>query len=382
MKSNPNIGLGKPPQRHNRTASKDVPRKPSNSKEVKVDLAPPAPKSTRVVSAGFAAPTISSSRHVADKGDARRITSAKARPMSSSQSSARPQSSAQHEPFNTSVASEARRPALRDEFVDVDEFVHPQGVRHVEPADQALSPLPTETRPANPPEPETVQPHLPPTETSRVRVPKNLPVDNFASSQESISGPSSNSKRASLESPVRERPLQTKRSRVQSKGKQVDRSVPFPPARPGSSLANAINVDEDHEEDVFSRNTATRRARIVASASQRRVPSETQAPTRTRGVKRASVEFDDEASRKRAKTSVQDPRRVVSHAFVSKRPPRGPTHRPNAKPFDGAVPGEASRLRALEREKRIHERQERLEKELAEKERRQALVRYRLPLNI
>lgn len=371
--THPSIGLGRPPRSH-RTISKVVARQPLDTKQMQqTDTSIPR-ELAQVVSAGFAAPTLSSLRHASDKANQQQRPQPSKPRVPSSSGSARPRPQVQEPRPRPRViskphASEAPRdaPARNLAIADVENVQ----VRPVTPTNRfrrSLSPPSSTQRPSAVGLEHGLRPVSPELQTE-------FPAQQFVSSQESISSTSNSSKRASVGSPVRDKPLQTKRTRMDRKGKQREAVMPFPEAsRLGSSVANAIEIDKDEDRSIPASNSGRdRRERVTAAASHPELLDEIQPQLRTRGTKRASFGFDYDASRKRAKMN-EDPRRVVSHAMPSKRPPRAPAHRPNAKPLDVTVPGEASRLRALEREKRIRERQLHLEKELAEKERRRAQV--------
>ena len=175
---------------------------------------------------------------------------------------------------------------------------------------------------------------------------------NWQSSSLSFGSRGSGSKRPSLESPVRDRGLLTKKARVdgvRSRGSILQAYR----RRSGASLASAIVIQDDTDVDE---ETAVRPNGPISTLH---VPE--------RGRKRASLGLEADVNlHKRPRLQQEDPRRIVSHnaAFAgpsSKRPPKGPVHHPVAVPLAVPIPGEASRQRALERLRRNEERMKRQE---------------------
>lgn len=196
-----------------------------------------------------------------------------------------------------------------------------------------------------------------------------IPPENSSGSHGSTSS-STNKKRPSIESPVRERVLQTKRNRVVAK-----ENVPMPPAarseqvRSGASLATAIVIEDEGGYGIQEGRGHGRRRELLdfaTSSSTLHIPKRPQ--------KRTSMDFDERPhGNKRLRLQNMDPRRIVSHNIITStgfaswgRPPKAPQHRPLAMPLTGPIPGEASRQRALERARRIQDRIMREEREKAD----------------
>ena len=158
---------------------------------------------------------------------------------------------------------------------------------------------------------------------------------------------------------VGDEPQERKKTRI------AEDNVPFPSIGSASREAvPVVTVDERSSEDEESLAEILVREQRTANAEPKMVPLV------VKKVKRKSLDnVGDENHHKRIRLHGRDPRRVVSYnapelSVPSRRPPRAPVHLPIAQPSAAPVPGEASRLRALEREKRLAER---LEKERQEK---------------
>ena len=169
-------------------------------------------------------------------------------------------------------------------------------------------------------------------------------------------------KRALLDFLVREKLRAKKKTRIGSDNSQS--TVPFPllrSQRPHEPIAG-VTIDEREKGEPHVEIAV--REPHMANAEPEMVPLV------VKKAKRKSLDnIDDGNHRKRVRTHGRDPRRIVSHNTLEqsaplRRPPRAPVHLPIVQPLAAPVPGEASRLRALEREKRLAER---LEKERHEK---------------
>lgn len=179
--------------------------------------------------------------------------------------------------------------------------------------------------------------------------------DQPTSSQESLIS-STGSKRGPTDSPVRETVAVKKRTRL---SQPDSNAIQFPSSAPQDVSKNVdVVLDENNEnQDAFPPSTVMRERR-AANSGQAFAPLVL--PKRSGGgrPKRQSLDTEDEQSHKRARLVERDPRRVVSHNVrqvdvSARRPPRGPAHRPIAQPLPVVIPGEASRLRAIERERRL-----------------------------
>lgn len=169
-------------------------------------------------------------------------------------------------------------------------------------------------------------------------------------------------KRAPLDPPMREKLRAKKKTRIGSDNSQS--TVPFPllhSQRPHEPIAG-VTIDEREKREPHNE---------IAVRELHRANAEPEMISLVvKKAKRKSLDnIDDGNHRKRIRTHGRDPRRIVSHNTLEqsaslRRPPRAPVHLPIAQPLAAPVPGEASRLRALEREKRLAER---LEKERHEK---------------
>lgn len=224
-----------------------------------------------------------------------------------------------------------------------------------EPSPSQYQALPTYTRLGNTPR------------STLNQVPPKIIDLSELNTRSSMTGGTSDStvgdKRAPAHSPIRGKRREKKRTRIESDSAQS--VVPFPSLRSQRSHEPVaiVTIDESSEEP-FAESTTHERHTVNAEA-------ETLPLLVMKKAKRKSLDnADDENYRKRVRLHGRDPRRIVSHntqepkIVPSRRPPRGPAYLPIAQPLTVAVPGEASRLRALEREKRITER---LEKERREK---------------
>jgi hypothetical protein len=188
----------------------------------------------------------------------------------------------------------------------------------------------------------------------RVRPDEELNPAVRSSGSEGSNSSGTTSKRSPIESPVRDRILQTKRTRVENQ----ENAPPVPGhsrsarRQSGASLASAIVIDDDSDDNGGD----DAMTRLVKHRSK---------------GKRKSIDVDERVmGNKRPRMQAADPRRVVSHTIVASnglaswgRPPKGPVHRPVAVPMSGPLPGEASRQRALERERRAQVRKAQEEKE-------------------
>jgi hypothetical protein len=182
-------------------------------------------------------------------------------------------------------------------------------------------------------------------------------------SQSSVNGDPIDSAAGDRHAPidsVGDKPQERKKTRI------AEDSVPFPSI--GSTSREAVpvvTVDERSSEDEESLAEILVHGQRTANAEPKMVPLVVM-----KMVKRKSLDnVGGENHHKRIRLHGRDPRRIVSYnapesSVPSRRPPRAPVHLPIAQPSAAPVPGEASRLRALEREKRLAER---LEKERQEK---------------
>ncbi|KAF8308266.1 hypothetical protein DL93DRAFT_2159120 [Clavulina sp. PMI_390] len=188
--------------------------------------------------------------------------------------------------------------------------------------------------------------------------------------------PRGSRKRSASASPTREQATAPKRARLEGLGAPPTAFVPFPSQTDLISSSSAVQAPpvEIEVEAIFPPQPPLRERRQADASQHHTILPTAHQPSEKALGKRKAVDDGEVESRKRPKTIASDPRRVVSHTITtaaSRKPLRAPAHRPVVLPATGPIPGEASRLRAIEREKRIQERIEKAkerEREMAQRQ--------------